>query len=107
MINTPTVLVLGAGASMCFGHPSGPGLKHDILSPISPSHRILNMQLDFTDEDLNVFIANLSTSGRTSVDAFLEYRPDLIDIGKSEIAMSLIRHENDSSLLLFHAENNW
>jgi SIR2-like domain len=45
------------------------------------------------------------SSGKNSVDAFLESRPDFIDIGKAAIAALLARFENQD--ILFDYDNNW
>jgi hypothetical protein len=104
MITIPTVLVLGAGSSMGFGYPSGPQLKQNILSKFNQYDILIN-QLGYTIQDTQVFINALRDSGRMSVDAFLENRPDLIEIGKIEIAVDLISHEKHA--ILFQGENNW
>ena len=104
MITSPTVLVLGAGASMCFKFPSGQKLKQNILSNYN-QYDLLIGQLGYTDRNTQEFVDALRASGRTSVDAFLEHRPDLVDIGKIEIALDLMTHEKYT--LLFEAENNW
>jgi hypothetical protein len=104
MIKTPTVLVLGAGASTCFGYPSGQELKQNILAYYN-QYDLLIGQLGFTDRNTQEFVDALRASGRTSVDAFLEHRPDLVDIGKIEIALDLITHEKYP--LLFEARDNW
>jgi hypothetical protein len=104
MITIPTVLVLGAGASTCFGYPSGQKLKQNILANYN-QYDLLISQLGYTDKNTQEFIDALRTSGRSSVDAFLEHRPDFVEIGKIEITLDLITHEKFN--LLYEAENNW
>jgi hypothetical protein len=53
---------------------------------------------DFKAEDLDVFIQQLHHSGQNSVDAFLEYRREFMDIGKAAMSIILIGCENAKSL---------
>jgi hypothetical protein len=112
LITQQTVFVLGAGASMGFGYPSGSQLKQDIINLIrngnTDKYRSLR-QLVSKDEDITNFRDALFKSGRTSVDAFLEHRSDFMQIGKRAIALALLDYEKPE--LLFAAENksekNW
>jgi hypothetical protein len=93
MIEAPTVLVLGAGASAPFGFPTGQGLKRHICSPEFNSSRGPVSSLGsagFDIEKIGDFVHALSKSGRPSVDAFLEHRDDFVEIGKAVIAASLL-----------------
>lgn len=110
MINVPTVFILGAGASVPYGYPTGPELKNLIVQSLatdsSPS-RILLKGVGFEHSHITNFVQSLSNSGKISIDAFLEHRKDLLAIGKSAIAMKLIECENHN--LQFSSENkdNW
>ncbi len=78
------VLVLGAGASMPYGFPSGQELKTSIgaLASSEPATGILaELALgpllrgaDFTDLEISEFGKALAGSSKFSVDAFLEGR---------------------------------
>lgn len=108
MITHPTVLVLGAGASMPYGFPSGKGLKDTVISKLqSPNyggwHDILK-ESDIRFDDISKFSAALSKSGQLSIDAFLEHRPEFMEIGKFAIALSLIQYEEEHKL--FEPNNN-
>ena len=106
MIKRPTTLILGAGASVPFGFPSGEKLRNDVLSRLNPGNVIsygetlqLFYKLDFGEDILKAFTAALLRSGKLSVDSFLEHRPEFIPIGKAAIALELIRYENENNLL--------
>jgi hypothetical protein len=100
MITKPTVFVLGAGASIPYGLPSGQGL--------------VNLIGQIRDQDFGVYAIDpglfnklkreLRESRQASVDAFLEHRKELQEVGKRAIAIGLIRRENED--LLYGAETN-
>ena len=108
MITTPTLIVLGAGASRHLNYPLGRG---QVRSPPSLPRRdhssnttcCASSALNYSQ--VTEFYKALSQSGRTSVDAFLEHRPDLVQTGKIAMAIALIRYEDLP--FLFHPDNNW
>jgi len=105
MINNYTVFVLGAGASMPYGYPSGAELKQEVLSILKEQdirHRLLSM--DYFESDIDIFHSELEFSGRYSVDAFLEHRTEFIDIGKAAISFVLTRREDTTKLFKV---NDW
>ena len=108
MITFPTVLILGAGASVPYGFPSGADLKKVVVDIIrsnpSDDYRVLNM-LGHHTADLQTFRQALVQSGRPSVDAFLEHRSDLVDLGKRLMAIALLGCETPESL--FTSSANW
>ena len=53
---------------------------------------------EYADDHFRDFCTQLAQSGQLSVDAFLETRPDLQDIGKRAIACGLIPFENEETL---------
>jgi hypothetical protein len=102
LINTKTVFVLGAGASVPFGYPVGAGLYQAVLDKFSTNgqnrQHLLNTT-SFGDLDLDRFLLALSRSGQTSVDAFLEKRyEDFLDIGKAAMAIELMLREDETVL---------
>jgi hypothetical protein len=112
MITKPTVLILGAGASMPYGFPSGQdllGIIHNCLEPNSPGNWITTIkELGITEDCIRTFRYDLYHSGRSSVDAFLEHRPEFLEIGRLVIMLSLIPCEQEH--LLFNnkmREQNW
>ena len=54
--------------------------------------------LGFKTDKITRFRTALLNSGRLSVDAFLEYRDDFLDIGKTAIATALLPYETTSGL---------
>lgn len=131
MIERPTVLILGAGASMPFDFPSGDTLLHkvhlatdlnqnyadklvDPKIPDGPRYREYRGDVGFlVDMGLNTDMINkfrtaLWNSGKMSVDAFLEHRPEFMDVGKASIARILSRYENPFKLIeRTRTTSNW
>lgn len=107
MIKKTTVLILGAGASMPFGFPSGKQLVKEILK--IPQINNLNKRKAISklldSKDFGDFIKALKYSGKTSIDAFLEHRPDFTRIGKLAIATVLISFESEDKI--YNAKTNW
>jgi len=102
MIENKTVLVLGAGASAPFDFPTGQGLKDLVCNKIlqQPGSVQLLNSLGFNTDIITRFRTALQNSGRLSVDAFLEYREDFLDIGKIAIATALLPYETTSGLFI-------
>ena len=100
MITTPTVLVLGAGASCPYGFPTAKQLKNRICE-VFASHTTAIRLLGDTVAPAEKFLEFREAfwkSGTASVDAFLERRPDFLDVGKLAIAYCLIPYENEKNL---------
>lgn len=104
MITEPTVLVLGAGASYPYGFPTANELKTLIceafLNPATVASRLLgsNFDSDCNADDFHAFREAFWRAGQPSIDAFLEYRKDLLEIGKLAIAYCLIPFEDENAL---------
>jgi hypothetical protein len=102
MITRPTTFILGAGCSLEFGFPTGFELVRQLsLQDASgglgqPLSQLIS--LGYEQNSVRDFSIALSHSGRESVDAFLEHRPDFREIGKAAIAMALIPRESQDSL---------
>lgn len=101
MIKNKTVFVLGAGASIPYGFPSGLQLKDDIYhmlkNPGGMLHEVL-AELGQKKREVESFNNDLARSPDYSVDAFLEHRPDYLDIGKTAIAAALLPQETTHRL---------
>lgn len=99
MIEVPTTLVLGAGASMDFGFPSGQRLLLDVVSalasPTSGLSQVLG-QIGIEQSVTAEFREALILSRPPSVDVLLETREEFLKVGKASIAASLIPHEAGS-----------
>jgi len=109
MIREPIVLILGAGASAPYGFPTGAQLcrwvrglidaqkdpfNHSVWERAKPILR----ELRFDEARQKDFVHALSHSGKGSVDAFLEFRQEFMDIGKAFIAYFLIWCESEKNL---------
>ncbi|OGE22542.1 MAG: hypothetical protein A3J42_05595 [Candidatus Dadabacteria bacterium RIFCSPHIGHO2_12_FULL_53_21] len=120
MIERRTVLIVGAGASKPYGFPTGTELKNEILGiNMRRTIEIANLKkhdanyspiwryiFDTCGErTVESFLSSLSRSGRNSVDAFIERRPEFTDIGKLLISYQLIQYENEE--LLYRDGGNW
>ncbi len=106
MITNDTVLILGAGASIPFGFPTG----RELLKKVCLILRGGNGEFDILknhgyDEDyIREFGDTLAKSGQTSVDAFLQHGNQFIDVGKEAIAAALLPHEQ--TVMLFDVPRN-
>lgn len=107
MITNETVLVLGAGASIPYGYPSGHSLRQMPINPSLLDPALAKQSLD--QENVNTFCRSFMLSGMKSIDAFLarrgkDYLNDgqktIEDIGKYGIALAL--RQNKSHDTLFH-----
>jgi SIR2-like domain len=100
MITTPTVLILGAGASRDYGFPTGRELLLQILEGCQAGQKLRNFLLDkmgFDETGVDLFSEALRYSGAPSVDLFLENRKNFEEIGKCAIAATLIPYEKYDS----------
>lgn len=113
MITIPTVLVLGAGASIPYGFPSGRSLMEqihmelnfDINTGEQSMWRMILNDLDHSDEEIQEFRWELYYSQQSSVDMLLEKRPEFLGVGKHCIALSLIPEEDENWLLRFEGRD--
>jgi hypothetical protein len=108
MLTRRTTFVLGAGASVPFGFPTGLQLSKEMVENLSPNGRVSNdliRHCGFTEAEILDFKLAFFYSGKNSVDAFLEHRTEFMKIGKAAMASVLIRYEIPEDL--FRYENNW
>lgn len=102
MISVPTVFILGAGASIDYGFPSGKELVEEISRPINVMGHLDPRDNTITSKELlkygmepeaySVF-QNQLVESRLSVDAFIENRPQFNEIGRKAIAITLLKCE--------------
>lgn len=87
MISRPTTIVLGAGASVPFGFPSGRQLVDRLCSP-GIGHRLITA--GFPERMVREFQTSLARSATASIDSFLENQPTYRELGKLGIAEVLV-----------------
>jgi hypothetical protein len=101
VITTPTVLVLGAGASHPYGFPTGERLKREICAafyaPDTAAAQLLYPPFSETAGFFEFREAFLK-SGQPSIDAFLQHRRNFLNVGKLAIAYCLIPCESELHL---------
>ena len=101
MVRIPTVLILGAGASAPFGFPIGSELREKILrdfgNDLAPGVEVLT-KIGYSRGEIRSFCEAFRFSGKDSIDAFLERRNTLIEIGKAAIALEMIPCESLAGL---------
>jgi hypothetical protein len=90
-------LVLGAGASYPYGFPTAKELKGLICEAFSHPTAKASQLLGGSD-DFFEFREAFLKSGQPSVDAFLERRPNFLNVGKLAIAYCLIPFEEEAKL---------
>ena len=124
MITKPTVFVLGAGASMPYGFPSGKLLIEHICEATYKRNTYLPSTPDdsrylFSREDIQATLVKkfgkrsaenfgnaLFLSNQTSIDAFLEHRTEFTEIGKLAIALFILRKEMGEDLFSFKTRSD-
>ena len=102
MITTPTVLVLGAGASYPYGFPTAKELKELICDAFSSrtekaSELLGGDESKYTAKQFFEFREAFLRSP-LSIDAFLQRRQEFLEIGKLAIAYCLIPFEDEANL---------
>jgi hypothetical protein len=105
VITEPTVLVLGAGASMPYGFPSGKELRKKICEKQDNLIELMGPSPSSKDH-IKEFVNAFRRSGTPSIDSFLEYRQEFIPIGKLAIAHALIPSEIGANLFKLEDPKN-
>ncbi len=108
MLELSTVFVLGAGASVPYHFPTGFRLTEQVVAGLEQGHdgfNALQHMGGIHPEAILAFREALLQSGKNSVDAFLEHRTDLMEIGKLATAHRLISCERTSRLFTF--DDSW
>jgi hypothetical protein len=110
MIETNTVFIIGAGASVPYGYPTGKELRRIIckdVGKIIKAHISRNQGTQFEDElqDFSQLLNEMKDaffrSGTPSIDMFLSRSSSYAEVGKSAIVASILDAESSS---VFHEE---
>lgn len=101
-------LVLGAGASMPYGFPSGAKLREVLCSVASQGiQNLLLMRELFPEKQVFAFARTFRESGIASIDEFLERRQDFLDVGRHAIAHVVGQLEHSARLFHPNTEEGW
>lgn len=110
MISKRTVLVLGTGASVPYGFPTGRTLLLDAATEFGsgdPQFLELLGKININPGLAGEFSHLLRQSMQPSIDAFVEQRPEYLNVGKAAIAIGLIPHELPKILEMRKAQLQW
>lgn len=113
MIEIPTLLILGAGASAPYGFPTGLELTKmimDDLKKIEDNESGWTYDLGYDMEDIvSTFRATLSLSKKYSIDAYLASREDdtFTEFGKIAIVNAISKCESSDSLYIDGIDDDW
>jgi len=110
MIRIPTVLILGAGASMPYGFPSGADLRKAICLPGNDNawiYHSLNQFVGIDAEKVQSFAIAFSRSNISSIDSFLAKRLEFTEIGKLAIAAYISAFESPDFIFVEGNTDHW
>jgi hypothetical protein len=113
MIETPTVLVLGAGASKPYAFPLGSELLRGLLElQNNPVYLGILSKLGFSMDSVSTFQKALHHSQLISIDKFLgnENQKQFAELGKAAIGMILLDCEKEPYNALFNGtppDDHW
>lgn len=93
-LDSPTVLILGAGASRPYGFPLGSELKDQMIKSCSrPKARKVLLSAGFKDEIIGEIILALEGTYHPTIDIFLEKKTAFRSLGAHLIAYTLLAKE--------------
>jgi hypothetical protein len=110
MIRKNTLLIVGAGASVPYGFPTGESLMRvipEMLNAPESEIRAVIRAAGGSDDDLDKLSIALRETQFNSIDLLLEHRPALRDIGKLAIAAVLIPCEVSERLRPTEQTDHW
>ena len=108
MISTPTVFIVGAGAGVPYGFPTGAGLRQEIIDSIGDGYTEFAHAVGEASQKGSVILGlrdALANTQGLSVDAVLEHRPELREVGKAAIAANLLPKETTDAVT--QEERDW
>lgn len=110
MITKPTLFILGAGASIPYGFPSGAALRRQICEAAVGSEPPLAVALEkyfgVSWPEFIDFAESFKLSRTASIDSFLSRRPEFSRIGKLFIASLLVPKE-DKEIFNLNIQDDW
>lgn len=100
MIKRPSVFVVGAGASVPFGFPTGAELRRRICTELRRGYAMFDLvsSAGFEEELIETVRHEFETSGLWSIDAFVGYRPQYQNVCEATIASALLPLEQTKVL---------
>ncbi len=100
MIAEQTTFILGAGASVPFGFPTGVKLREEIcrLGRKGFALHALLQKCGHSDTSIAHFRDEFERSGVTSIDRFIAFRPEFQELGELSIAATLLPLERNETL---------
>ncbi len=111
MINKPTVLILGAGASALYDFPTGLKLMKMTINALNPdSGSTLPKYLKdhgIAALDIRRFLDGLSGSRKRSIDSFVEENYEFLKIAQLAITIILSELEDEDKLLNLDDDKCW
>jgi len=108
MISKKTVLILGAGASVPYGYPSGEELRMLIYNDITGIYSTTILKkIGFNEAKIMEFRNEFLDSGQYTIDEFLEKRDTFTNIGKIAIVLQLIPRERNNQMNMIQDSINW
>jgi len=105
MIDVPTLFILGAGASVPYGYPTGKELRKEIVINFCKELEKLLLPNDDSIRKVerarylpqaNEFVDAFNKSSIESIDKFLSFNPRFSSIGKIAITLSILLKEQSS-----------
>lgn len=111
MIHTPTLFIVGAGASQAYGLPTGGKLLFDLKHNDWPHGNAVNIYMDnqtiLNKQSFDRFRESLKESGVNSIDDYLETHESQRLIGKFHIAHQLVQAESRVKLFEAPGDQDW
>ena len=105
VITTPTVLILGAGASAPRGFPTGWQLLAQARA--QELHGLAEMIKPVPATSAPALLQAIAGTGERSLDAMLEHRPPLVEAGKALMARALLYKEESALASRQDSQGEW